>query len=289
MTRLECRPTARRKVKVIKKRAASTMSGEINAWRLLFKYALERRLVSENIAKFLRMPKDRRLPTLPFDPDGGTREIDGILDATNKIVTKTRARDTQEVRRRTRALVFLLLYSGLRIGDAVFLKKSNVDLKTGRLKLRMEKTGEPVYVKLQAAAIEALQNAPPLSDDYWFWDAKQSVDSAVNCQRQLLYQVFKVARVLNGHPHRFRDTFAVALLLNGTDIRRVQKLLGHTALRTTEKHYSPWVRTMQAALDEETAKLHFGSHAPQPSPDTRQHALGDAKTNVLPFSRTKAG
>ena len=59
-------------------------------------------------------------------------------------------------------------------------------------------------------------------------------------------------------PHRFRDTFAVELLLCGEDIRTVQLLLGHTSLRTTERHYSPFVSAFQQRLDRATAKLKFG-------------------------------
>lgn len=35
------------------------------------------------------------------------------------------------------------------------------------------------------------------------------------------------------------------------------RLLGHTSIRTTEKHYAPWVESMQQRLDAATAKLDF--------------------------------
>jgi integrase len=34
-------------------------------------------------------------------------------------------------------------------------------------------------------------------------------------------------------------------------------LLGHTSIKTTEKHYAPWVRDFQRQLDAATAKLKF--------------------------------
>jgi len=72
-----------------------------------------------------------------------------------------------------------------------------------------------------------------------------------------IYRVCKLAGV-KGHPHQFRDTFAVELLKRGEDIRTVQLLLGHDSVRTTEKHYAPWVDAFQVRLDAATAKLEFG-------------------------------
>jgi hypothetical protein len=51
------------------------------------------------------------------------------------------------------------------------------------------------------------------------------------------------------HPHRFRDTFAVELLQNGVSLEDVSKLLGHSSVKITEKHYAPWVKGRQERLE----------------------------------------
>lgn len=55
-------------------------------------------------------------------------------------------------------------------------------------------------------------------------------------------KLFRLAKVNNGHAHRFRDTFAVELLLAGVPIERVSILLGHQSIKITERHYSLWTR-----------------------------------------------
>jgi len=52
------------------------------------------------------------------------------------------------------------------------------------------------------------------------------------------------AGVSNVHPHRFRDTFAVDLLLRGASPYDVAKMLGDT-IETVEKHYMPFVRELR--------------------------------------------
>jgi len=48
------------------------------------------------------------------------------------------------------------------------------------------------------------------------------------------------ARVNGAHPHRFRDSFAVALLESGASLETVSTLLEHSSIRITDRHYSPW-------------------------------------------------
>lgn len=53
-----------------------------------------------------------------------------------------------------------------------------------------------------------------------------------------------------GHAHRFRDTFAVSLLLKGVSLEDVSQLLGHRSTRVTEQSYAPWVKARQEKLEE---------------------------------------
>ena len=49
--------------------------------------------------------------------------------------------------------------------------------------------------------------------------------------------------------HQSIGPFAVELLLAGVPIERVSVLLGHQSVRVTEKHYNPWVRSLQEQLE----------------------------------------
>jgi len=61
-------------------------------------------------------------------------------------------------------------------------------------------------------------------------------------------------KVKDAHSHRFRDTFAVSLLEKGVSIENVSVLLGHASVRITERHYKPWVKTLQKKLEDEVRK-----------------------------------
>lgn len=50
------------------------------------------------------------------------------------------------------------------------------------------------------------------------------------------------------HPHVFRDTFAVEMLLAGVPLEQISILLGHKSVKITEKNYAPWVKARQDQL-----------------------------------------
>jgi integrase len=60
--------------------------------------------------------------------------------------------------------------------------------------------------------------------------------------------------VSGAHAHRFRDTFAVELLLAGVPIDQVSVLLGHSPVKITEKSYAPWVKARHEQLEAAVMK-----------------------------------
>jgi integrase/recombinase XerD len=87
---------------------------------------------------------------------------------------------------------------------------------------------------------------------YFFWTGDSKLETVTGFWRECISEVLTLAKV-SGHSHRFRDTFAVSLLEGGASIETVSILLGHQSVRVTEKHYNPWVKSRQDALDRAVA------------------------------------
>ncbi len=129
-------------------------------------------------------------------------------------------------------------------------------LKGNSVLLYTHKTGQAVYVPIPAFVADALRfqaNVNP-NPKYFFWTGKSKVKCATLSWQRSLRALFKKAKVDNAFPHRFRDTFAVSLLLNGVPIEDVAVLLGHSSIKVTEAHYAPWVASRQERLEELVAR-----------------------------------
>jgi integrase/recombinase XerD len=209
--------------------------------RAFMRFAEKREWIKRNPAIDLKAPKIPNRPTLPFTQE----EMIRILAALGPYGQSAGIRNAQ----RLRAFVLLLRYSGLRIGDAVQLSANQ--FQDNKLLLHTEKTGVHVYCVLPDLVIQSIEAAPRSSDNYFFWSGKSTVRSAKGKWQRRLQRLFKLASVEGGHAHRFRDTFAVELLLAGVTLDRVSVLLGHNSIRITERHYAPWTRSRQEQIEKD--------------------------------------
>jgi integrase len=213
---------------------SSTAAKNLERLRAFLRFCQAARWIKENPALALKPPKVTSPPTMPFTRD----EMTKILDACEKY------RGRKE---RVRAFVLTMRYSGLRIGDTATLKRDR--LHGNKILLYQAKTGTPVYVPIPDFVAEALRK---LDDDgeYFFWTTGRGTVRTITANwERYLSRVFELSGVANAHSHRFRDTFAVELLLGGVPIEQVSILLGHAAVRITERHYAPWVKARQEQLE----------------------------------------
>jgi integrase len=214
--------------------------------RSIFKFAVKRRWAADNLAMDVKNPEVKNRPTLPYTHEDMTE----ILAACNRRIARL-AGEGRESAQRLRALVLLLRYSGLRIGDAVGCPVEN--LVDGKLRLYTQKTGTHVHCPLPDFVVMELESMPRRSERYWFSSGKCRLATAVGFWRARMAKLLGDAGVEEktargkprGHAHRFRDTFAVELLLVGVPIEQVAVLLGHESVKVTQRHYAPWVRARQ--------------------------------------------
>lgn len=147
------------------------------------------------------------------------------------------------------ALVLLLRYSGLRVGDAVTLDRSRID--SGRLFLRTAKTGTRVFVPLPQVVVDAIGAC---ANQHPFWTRESKRKSVIGNWQRALKKLFKLAKVAGGHAHRFRHTFAAELLMAGVPLTSVTQLLGHSSEKITEKYYSAWIKGRQEKLEADVRR-----------------------------------
>jgi len=227
--------------------APLTQQKNIERLRCLFRYAMESGWVESNPAKGVKAPAVKDKPTLPFTEP----EMIDIIAACDRFPSQ-QVRRGLSVRSRIKALVLLMRYSGLRITDAVMLAVGKI--QGNRLILYTQKTGVPVFTVLPDFVVTALDECPRSHPSYFFWTGQGSAESTRKYWDKKLRTLFETAGITGGHSHRFRDTFAVGLLMAGVPLDRLSVLLGHSSVKTTERHYSPWVQSRQTQLEADLAR-----------------------------------
>ena len=205
---------------------------KIDRLRTFFRFCNDNQWIERNPALSLKAPLVKDKPTLPFSRE----EMAKIIDKAGGAL----------------AFTLTLRYTGMRISDASMLRTRAVH--GNRVFLYTQKTGTPVYVPVPEVLTNLLRAVKPVGGYYFVRGESTRLDTCTDLWRRQLARVFKNANIPNGHPHRFRDTFAVELLLAGVPIEHVSILLGHSSIKITERHYSPWVKTRQEKLEEEVSR-----------------------------------
>ncbi len=180
--------------------------------------------VPENVLARVRKPKADELPISPFSQE----ELDaifGVLDLGDAFQL------------RDYVILHTLWDTGMRVGELVALTLEDIDLKNCEIRVDHAKWGKWRDIgfgkqtqKHLTRYLSACRPEPSIEGDRHFFLSVDGYPMTVHAVEQICRRLSRRLS-FRVHPHRFRHTFAVNMLRNGTDIRMLQKLMGHTSVQ----------------------------------------------------------
>lgn len=213
---------------LIRKQSPSTVSANISAIEFFFKNVLGKRLD-------IRHPKRNK----PIPEVLTTEEVKKLIGATANI--------------KHRLIVKMLYGCGLRVSELVNLKKRDMNFEEGLIYVRLSKGRKDRFVKIPDSAIDELESYSKLgSEDVLFASNRGGKLTAATIQKIIKNSSKKSGIKKNIHPHTLRHSFATHLLEQGIDLRVIQKLLGHSDIKTTQIYLSvsnQTIKNVKSPLD----------------------------------------
>jgi integrase/recombinase XerC len=218
------------------------------ALRTFYKQALREGLVKADPVAGLPLPKmPRRLPVFL-----NQEQVLALLEAPRQLWEKQAARAAAGGKKPSRrmgqnwqmlrdtAWLELFYSTGLRLAELVGLKRENVDLHHGALRV-FGKGRKERLCPLGGPAVRALEtylDACPFDSGALFVSERGTPLNGRTVQLALKRYLAAAGLDSRLTPHKLRHTFATHLLDHGADLRSVQELLGHRQLTTTQIYTS---------------------------------------------------
>jgi integrase/recombinase XerD len=150
-----------------------------------------------------------------------------------------------------RAVLLTCYGAGLRISEAVSLKTSDIDSSRKLIRVEQGKGGKDRYTMLSPGLLEILRTyyrilhpAGPWLFPSWRPHSHLTAGAVQTACRQAWRRSGLGKRVT---AHVLRHSFATHLLENGTDLRIIQALLGHSRIDTTARYAAVSPATVSAA------------------------------------------
>ncbi|MGU7771602.1 tyrosine-type recombinase/integrase [Burkholderia sp. MR1-5-21] len=200
-----------------RKLAPASLGTAIGALRFLYRVTLKRDWSDDD---FPLPKKPVRLPViLSFD------EVATFFDAIPSLKQRT--------------ILMIAYAAGLRVSEVVHLKVTDIDSKRMVIRVNQGKGRKDRYVMLSPRLLAILRT-------YWLdahprdWLFPGDIPghpisrSAVGLACSLARRRSGIPKPIT--PHSLRHAFATHLLETGTDVRRIQLLMGHRSLATTSKY-----------------------------------------------------
>jgi len=231
--------------KVSKKTALNYHIGLSALWT----WAVEEDLAKEHIIRKVKRIKPEKKAIKPYSED----DIRNMVNVINQTQIYSRPGKRDSFHRlahadRNRAIIYILLDTGVRVSELINLHIHEVDLRNRRILVMGKgskertipfspRTGQVIWKYLTTKKEESWGNLLFVTNE-----GRQLTRSRV---LRILRTIGRRAGVMKVTVHRFRHTFAVNYLRNGGDAYSLQMMLGHSTMEMVKTYLA----LAQADLD----------------------------------------
>jgi integrase/recombinase XerD len=232
-----------------KQLAPGTIALSNAALRFLYNVTLQRHWELEEIIPMPKIPD-----TLPvvLSPEEVLEFLEGVPHLKHRTILTT------------------CYATGMRISEAVHLEPTDIDSQRMVIRVENGKGQKDRYVMLSPRLLETLRHWWRTErPQHWLFPGqcadKPITRHAVEKACQEAHKLSHISKPIT--PHSFRHAFAVHMLENGTDVRTIQLLLGHSSLSTTANYLriaSTKVCSATSPLDLLPRPIDPGSKSPLP-------------------------
>lgn len=164
-----------------------------------------------------------------------------------------RARNRRPTANRDRAIILVLLDTGIRAQELCSLTVADYDEKRSRLHIRRGKGDKARYVILGNRAKKVLwkymAGRGKLKPTAPLFATKTGEHMQRDNLRHTLQVIAEQAEVAVVYPHKFRHTFAINFLRNGGNALLLKELLGHETLEMTMRYARVVDQDIDSAAD----------------------------------------
>ena len=190
----------------------------VSALRFLYQVTLKKDWTFDALIPAPKVPQ--KLPVV-LSPDEVRQFLDSVASPKHRTILTT------------------CYAAGLRISEAICLTSPMIDSRRMVIRVEQGKGQKDRYVMLSSKLLEILREwwrrARPTS---WLFPGERPgqhvTRSAVELACRKAHRRSRIPKPIT--PHSMRHAFAVHLLETGTDVRRIQLLLGHRSLATTARY-----------------------------------------------------
>lgn len=213
--------------------AVSTINKKINSLKVYNNFLKSKGVVSES---FIKIKRDR------ISIAAGSEDSVDVLSEEQVEKLLFYVENRNKVSTRNKLIVYLLLYTGVRVSELVGIHIGDIDFLTSHLKV-VGKGGKRREIGLRQDVLQLVRQ-------YMKEERSESVfhhsDYLLVSQRaEKMHRdavrdwLAKISKELGFkiHPHLFRHTFCTRLLKKGVDLTTVSKLVGHSSIQLTVKFY----------------------------------------------------